>query len=84
MHRRDKFDLSLIFPIKDAPSACLMGFKADCLFRAGVISEDEWQRVHADTAARTTPQQPRNAKQAALVGDVCPRTAVGDSDFAGA
>ena len=42
-----KLDLDLIFPIKDAASAWLMSFKADCLHRAGVISERERQAVLA-------------------------------------
>jgi hypothetical protein len=40
-------DLSLIFPIKDEPSACLMVVKADCLYRAGVITDAQRQQVHA-------------------------------------
>jgi len=57
MSRHADFDLSLIFPIKDEPSACLMRFKADCLFRAGVISEREQQDVHAKAAAATSQRQ---------------------------
>ena len=39
-------DLALIFPIEDEPSACLMSLKAECLYRAGVLSEAEKQAVH--------------------------------------
>jgi hypothetical protein len=37
----------LIFPIKDAASAALMVIKADCLHKAGVISEGEKQWVQS-------------------------------------
>jgi len=36
-----KLDLNRIFPIEDLPSARLMKLKAFCLFRAGVLSEEE-------------------------------------------
>jgi hypothetical protein len=39
------FTLELIFPIREEPSARLMGLKADCLHTAGVISEHEEQAV---------------------------------------
>ena len=39
------WDVELIFPIKDAASAALMVLKADCLHNAGVISDEEKQRV---------------------------------------
>ena len=45
------WDSELIFPIKDAASAALMVIKADCLHKAGVISEGEKQWV--DSRART-------------------------------
>ncbi len=38
-------DIEAIFPIKDAASAALMVIKADCLHRAGIISEREKQWV---------------------------------------
>jgi hypothetical protein len=38
-------DIELIFPIKDASSAALMLIKADCLHKAGIISEREKQWV---------------------------------------
>jgi hypothetical protein len=41
----------LIFPIKDAASAALMLIKADCLHKAGIISEAEKQLV--DSRVRT-------------------------------
>jgi hypothetical protein len=37
--------MELIFPIRDWPSARLMGLKADRLHTAGVISEHEEQAV---------------------------------------
>ena len=40
-------NLELIFPIKDAPSASFMSFKASCLRDAGVITESEKQWVDA-------------------------------------
>ena len=46
-----RLDRELIFPIKDTASAALMLIKADCLRKAGVISEGERQWVHS--SART-------------------------------
>jgi hypothetical protein len=46
MSRTPSLDLALIFPINDEQSACLMSLKAECLFRAGVLSEAEKQAVH--------------------------------------
>jgi hypothetical protein len=46
-----QLDMKIIFPIKDAASAALMAVKADCLRRAGVISEQQKQCV--DTKIRT-------------------------------
>ena len=40
-------NLELIFPIKDAPSASFMSFKASCLRDAGIITESEKQWVDA-------------------------------------
>jgi hypothetical protein len=40
-------NLELIFPIKDAPSASFMSFKASCLLDAGVITEGEKRWVDA-------------------------------------
>jgi len=40
-------DLELIFPIKDAPSASFMSYKASCLLDAGIITEDEKHWVEA-------------------------------------
>ena len=45
MHRA--WDIELIFPIKDAASAALMVVKANCLDKAGIISEAEKQWVHS-------------------------------------
>jgi hypothetical protein len=45
------WDIELIFPIKDAASAALMLIKADCLHKAGIISESEKQLV--DSRVRT-------------------------------
>jgi len=50
---RRAWDIELIFPIKDAASAALMLIKADCLDKAGIISEagKQWvySRAHAPT-----------------------------------
>jgi hypothetical protein len=43
--RRD-LNMELIFPIRDEPSAWLMSLKAECLYKAGVLSESEKQAVH--------------------------------------
>ena len=40
-------DMEAIFPIKDAASAALMAIKADCLHKAGAISEREKQWVES-------------------------------------
>ena len=40
-------NLELIFPIKDAPSASFMSFKASCLLDAGIITEGEKRWVDA-------------------------------------
>jgi len=37
--------MDLIFPIRDEPSAWLMSLKAECLYKAGVLSESEKQTV---------------------------------------
>ena len=44
-------DIEVIFPIKDATSAALMVIKADCLHKAGIISdrEKEWVDSRAGT-----------------------------------
>ena len=39
--------MEAIFPIKDAPSAALMAIKADCLRKAGVITDHEKQWVNS-------------------------------------
>jgi hypothetical protein len=44
---RRAWDIELIFPIKDAASAALMVIKADCLQKAGVISNGEKQWVQS-------------------------------------
>ena len=41
------WDIELISPIKDAASAALMLIKADCLDKAGIISEAEKQWVYS-------------------------------------
>ena len=43
--------MEAIFPIKDAALAALMAIKADCLRKAGVISDQEKQWV--DSRVRT-------------------------------
>ena len=40
-------NLELIFPIKDAPSASFMSFKASCLRDAEIITESEKRWVDA-------------------------------------
>ena len=40
-------DLNQIFPIKDVASARLMKLKALCLFRAGVVSEQDMAMIQA-------------------------------------
>jgi hypothetical protein len=44
---QSRVKLELIFPIKDAPSASFMSFKASCLLDAGIITEGEKQWVDA-------------------------------------
>jgi hypothetical protein len=38
-------DLKRLFPMRDLPSARLMKLKAFCLFRAGVVSEQEMTEI---------------------------------------
>jgi hypothetical protein len=38
--------IEALFPVKDAASAALMAVKADCLYRARVINEQEKQWVY--------------------------------------
>jgi hypothetical protein len=56
-------NLELIFPIKDAPSASFMSFKASCLRDAGIITESEkhWvdARVLSVLAGKRTQQSNR-------------------------
>jgi hypothetical protein len=40
-------NMEATFPIKDAPSAALMAIKADCLRKAGVITDQEKQWVNS-------------------------------------
>ena len=40
------FDLDLIFPIRDVPSADLMMLKAACLWNAGIIDDRQRELVH--------------------------------------
>jgi hypothetical protein len=44
-------DMEAIFPINDRASAALMAMKADCLYKAGIISKREKQWV--DCRVRT-------------------------------
>jgi hypothetical protein len=44
---QDTLNLPRIFPIKDAASAALMLIKAECLHKAGIISEREKQWVQS-------------------------------------
>jgi len=38
-------NMEVIFPIRDEPSAQLMGLKAECLYSVGVINERQKQAV---------------------------------------
>ncbi len=51
---RDAMDLKRLFPMQDLPSARLMKLKAFCLFRAGVLTEQEMNEIRekADAFAR--------------------------------
>ena len=44
---QDILNIPLIFPIKDTASATLMLIKAECLHKAGLISEGEKQWVES-------------------------------------
>jgi hypothetical protein len=44
-------DREQIFPVKDAASAALMLVKADCLHKAGVITEEDRQWVYSRARA---------------------------------
>ena len=44
--------LEEIFPIKDASSAALMAIKADCLYRAGIITPREKRWVDSRVSGR--------------------------------
>ena len=44
-------DMEALFPINDRASAALMAMKADCLYKAGIISKREKQWV--DCRVRT-------------------------------
>jgi hypothetical protein len=61
-------DIETIFPITDAASAPLMAIKADCLRRAGVISDQEKERV--DARIRTFLQEAALKDAADMVGAV--------------
>jgi hypothetical protein len=55
MPRPSAFDPELAFPVRDEASARLMSFKADCLFQADIITDEERQCVR-DKAAATLEQ----------------------------
>jgi hypothetical protein len=59
MHR--ELDMEIIFPIKDAGSAALMAVKADCLRRAGIISEQQKQFVESKVRTFLDPATLRDA-----------------------
>jgi hypothetical protein len=63
-----------IFPITDAASAALMAIKADRLRRAGVVSDQERERV--DARIRTFLQEAALKGAADMVGAV-----MGSGDF---
>ena len=44
-------DLERLFPMEDLPSARLTKLKAFCLFRAGVLSEQEMTEIRAKAEA---------------------------------
>ena len=44
---KSSVNLEVLFPIKDAPSASFMSFRADCLLDAGIITERDKQWVEA-------------------------------------
>ena len=52
-----KIDLAVVFPIKDGSSAWLMSIKADCLLRAGVITDAERRAV--ETRASSVVARPQ-------------------------
>jgi hypothetical protein len=45
-------NLEEIFPIRDASSAALMAIKADCLYRAGIITRREKRWVDSRVSGR--------------------------------
>jgi hypothetical protein len=47
---RAPLDIDALFPIKDEASAWLMSLKAECLLRAGIITEGDRQVVEARAA----------------------------------
>jgi len=53
--------MEIIFPIKDAGSAALMAVKADCLRRAGIISEQQKQCVESKVRTFLDPATLRDA-----------------------
>jgi len=59
MHRA--WDIELIFPIRDAASAALMLIKANCLDKAGIISEAEKQWVQSRARSFLTDAPLNNA-----------------------
>jgi hypothetical protein len=63
---QDILNIPLIFPIKDTASATLMLIKAECLQKAGVISEGKKQWVESRARIflkRCDPQPERIAQQ---------------------
>lgn len=52
-----QIDLELIFPVSDAASARFMALKADCLHRAGIITDLQRQEIQLRLLAteRTAP-----------------------------
>ena len=57
--RRD-LDIDLIFPMKDEVSAWLMCIKAELLFEAGIIDDNEMSAVF-ERAAAVLDQVPKKA-----------------------
>jgi hypothetical protein len=57
MVRTSEVDFDRIFPIRDEASAWFMSFKAECLCRAGIVSESERRNVWARAAEWVQQQQ---------------------------
>ena len=63
---KSSVNLELIFPIKDAPSASFMSFKASCLRDAGIITESEKQWVDGKVLSVLTGEIAMARRSAAI------------------